>query len=172
MCNALVTCIAGFQLFDFRSWGGKSIPVEIYLIRTRTITKIIFGPIHRELSNWRLRLEQVWFGSAQDAQAQLAISIRRNVVGREPIGEKYCKHFPTSDHSHSRFLYSNVFSIILHINRWCRCKRGHPEAVAALQRNIESCLATRTLEGRLGHVPKAGIGMLRNIGLSKQKTQK
>ena len=28
------------------------------------------------------------------------------------------------------------------------------QAVAALQRNIESCLATRTLEGRLGHVPK------------------
>eukprot|EP00434_Breviolum_minutum_P039787 symbB.v1.2.035346.t2/scaffold4737.1/size35595/3 len=31
------------------------------------------------------------------------------------------------------------------------------QAVAALQRNIESCLATRTLEGRLGHVPKAEL---------------
>ncbi|CAK8985838.1 Eukaryotic translation initiation factor NCBP (Novel cap-binding protein) (nCBP) (mRNA cap-binding protein) [Durusdinium trenchii] len=31
------------------------------------------------------------------------------------------------------------------------------QAVAALQRNVECCLATRTLEGRLGNVPKAEL---------------
>ena len=30
------------------------------------------------------------------------------------------------------------------------------KAVAALQRNVERCVATRTLEGRIGSVPKAG----------------
>ncbi|CAL1170656.1 unnamed protein product [Cladocopium goreaui] len=43
---------------------------------------------------------------------------------------------------------------------WCGLAvlkiRRRTGAVAALQRNIESCLATRTLEGRLGHVPKVG----------------
>ena len=38
---------------------------------------------------------------------------------------------------------------------WCSW-HSMSQAVAALQRNIESCLATRTLEGRLGHVPKVG----------------
>mmetsp|Transcript_6811 Transcript_6811/g.15782 ORF Transcript_6811/g.15782 Transcript_6811/m.15782 type:complete len:232 (-) Transcript_6811:11-706(-) len=32
-----------------------------------------------------------------------------------------------------------------------------PKAVAALQRNVETCVATRMLEGRLGSVPKAEL---------------
>ncbi|CAJ1399689.1 unnamed protein product [Effrenium voratum] len=34
---------------------------------------------------------------------------------------------------------------------------GDNEVVAALRRNVERCLATRTLEGRLGVVPKAEV---------------